>query len=72
MDVDELPRMRHDAAALLAGERLDSYSQDELVDRIALLEAEIVRVKAHHAKAADHRKFADQLFKRPGSAGGSD
>jgi uncharacterized small protein (DUF1192 family) len=55
--------MRHDAAAQLGKEALDSYSQDELMDRVALLEAEIVRVKAHHTKAADHRKLADMLFK---------
>ena len=60
---DDLPRMRHDAAAQLAGESLDAYSQDELMERVAVLEAEIARVKAHHAKAADHRKFADALFK---------
>ena len=60
---DELPRMRSDAAGLLAGESLDSYSQDELMARIQLLEAEIERTRAHHAKAADHRKVADALFK---------
>ena len=63
MDEDELPRMRSDAASQLSGEVLDTYSQDELMARIQLLEAEIARVKSHHAKAADHRKFADQLFK---------
>ena len=63
MDADELPRMRSDAAAQLATETLDTYSQDELMARIQLLEAEVARVRAHHAKAADHRKFADQLFK---------
>lgn len=64
---DDLPRPRSDAAALLGKEMLDSYSQHELIERIALLEAEIARVKAHHAKAADHRKLADSLFKsRPG------
>lgn len=55
--------MRHDAASQLAGEALDSYSQDELMERIQLLEAEIARVRAHHAKAADHRKVADALFR---------
>ncbi|GAA0265649.1 hypothetical protein GCM10009127_01170 [Alteraurantiacibacter aestuarii] len=60
---DDLPRPRTDAAGLLASEALDSYSQDELLARIQLLEAEIVRVKAHHARAADHMKFADALFK---------
>lgn len=59
---DNLPRSRSDAASLLGKEALDSYSQDELLDRIVLLEAEVARVRAHHAKAADHRKLADSLF----------
>jgi len=60
---DELPRIRGDAASRLAGEPLDSYSQDELLERIALLEVEIERVKAQHGKAASHRALADTLFK---------
>ncbi len=60
---DDLPRVRGDAAGQLAGEVLDSYSQDELTERIALLEAEIARVNAHHARAAEHKKLADTLFK---------
>ena len=60
---DDLPRVRGDSASRLAGEPLDSYSQDELMERIALLEAEIARVKAHHARAAEHKKLADTLFK---------
>lgn len=62
MEDDDLPRMRSDAAAQLAAEALDTYSQDELMARLQLLEAEIARVRAHHAKAADHRKIADALF----------
>ncbi|KLI64768.1 DUF1192 domain-containing protein [Aurantiacibacter marinus] len=62
MEDDDLPRMRSDAASLLSGEGLDTYSQDELMARIQLLEAEIVRVKAQHAMAAQHRKIADALF----------
>jgi uncharacterized small protein (DUF1192 family) len=63
MEDDDRPRRRSDAAALLAAESLDSYSQVELLERVALLETEIVRVRAHHAKADAHRKFADALFK---------
>lgn len=63
MEDEDLPRRRGDAADQLAGELLDSYSQDELMSRIQLLEAEIARVKAQHAKASDHRKLADALFK---------
>ena len=60
---DDLPRVRGDAASRLAGEPLDTYSQDELMERIDLLQAEIERVQAQHAKAADKRKLADALFK---------
>jgi len=60
---DDLPRPKGDAATMLAGESLDSHSQDELAERIALLEAEIARIKAHRDKAAAHRLAADALFK---------
>jgi uncharacterized small protein (DUF1192 family) len=63
MEDDDLPRIRSDAASLLSKESLDTYSQDELLARVAQLETEIARVKAHHAKAANHRKFADALFR---------
>ena len=61
---DDLPRISGDAASRLAGEALDTYSQDELMERIALLEAEIERVRAQHAKKASHRDLADALFKK--------
>ena len=67
MDADDLPRPRGDAASLLAKESLDSYSQDELMERVALLEAEIARVRAQYAKAASHRQAADALFQTRGS-----
>jgi len=60
---DDLPRVRGDAASRLAGEPLDTYSQDELLERIALLEAEIERTRAQHGRAASHRALADSLFK---------
>tara|TARA_E500000305_G_scaffold2848_1_gene2723 strand:- start:2352 stop:2558 length:207 start_codon:yes stop_codon:yes gene_type:complete len=63
MSDDDLPRLREDAAARLSGEALDTYSQDELTERIILLEREIARVRAHYDKAASHRKLADALFK---------
>lgn len=62
MDLDDRPRPRGDAAAALAAESLDSYSQDELAQRIATLQAEIARVIAHRDKAAAHRAAADALF----------
>ena len=64
---DDLPRPRGDAASLLAKEDLAPYSQDELTERIALLEAEIARIRAHHEKAAAHRSAADALFGSPKS-----
>lgn len=64
MDDDDRPRPRGDAASRLSGESLDSYSQDELDARIALLEAEIARVAAHREKSAAHRLAADALFGR--------
>jgi len=62
MDEDNLPRAKSDAAGLLANEDLSPYSQDELTERIAFLEAEIERVRAHHGKASAHRAAADALF----------
>lgn len=62
MDDGDLPRDKSDAASKLALELLDPYSQDELDERIALLEAEIARVKAHRDKAAAHRSAAEALF----------
>ena len=59
---DDLPRPKSDAAGLLSKESLDPYSQDELGERIAMLEAEIVRIEAHRDKAAAHRAAADAIF----------
>jgi uncharacterized small protein (DUF1192 family) len=63
MDDDDRPRPRGDAASRLAGESLNSYSQEELDARVELLETEIARVIAHKNKAAAHRLAADALFK---------
>lgn len=59
----DLARGRKDAAASLALESLEPYSQDELDMRIVLLENEIARVKAHKAKAAASRMAAEALFR---------
>ncbi|MGE5952619.1 MAG: DUF1192 domain-containing protein [Qipengyuania vulgaris] len=64
MEDDDRPRPRGDAASKLAGEDLDPYSQDELQERIVLLEAEIARVESHRLKAAAHRDAAEALFGR--------
>lgn len=60
---DDLPLRRADAASQLAREPLDSHSLGELDERVALLEAEIERVKAHKAKSAAHRLAAEAFFK---------
>jgi uncharacterized small protein (DUF1192 family) len=60
---EDLPRPKGDAADQLSKESLDRYSQDELAERIELLEAEIERIKAHRDKVAAHRSAADALFK---------
>ena len=65
MDDDDRPRSRGDAASLLAKEDLSPYSQDELAERIELLEAEIARVEKHRQAAASHRNAADALFGKP-------
>lgn len=71
MEDFDLLRPKGDAASLLAKEDLAPYSQEELDTRIALLEAEILRVKAHQTKAAAHRAAADALFggPKPGASG---
>ena len=69
---DDLPRPRGDAASLLAKEDLSPYSQDELAERIALLETEIARVESHRLRrrriaallkscSASHRHDRDGL-----------
>lgn len=63
MDDDDRPRSRSDAASLLSTESLDRYSHDELGERIAQLEAEIIRVTAHRTRASAHRSAADALFR---------
>jgi uncharacterized small protein (DUF1192 family) len=66
MDDDDLPRKRGPdlgAAGLLARESLDSYSLDELDERIELLQAEIDRIKAHRDKSSAHMQAAEALFR---------
>ncbi|GGA12215.1 MAG: DUF1192 domain-containing protein [Sphingomonadales bacterium CG12_big_fil_rev_8_21_14_0_65_65_10] len=65
MDEDDRPRPRGDAAEALSKESLDPYSVAELQARIALLEAEIERVRAHRDKSTAHRAAADALFGKP-------
>lgn len=67
MEEDDRPRPRGDAASKLAAEDLSSYSQDELAERISLLEREIARVEKHRLATAAHRDAADALFRKPAS-----
>ncbi|CDO34622.1 MULTISPECIES: DUF1192 domain-containing protein [Novosphingobium] len=68
MDDDDRPRRRSSednlgAASLLASESLDRYSLDELDARVALLQEEIDRIKAHRQKASAHMQAAESLFR---------
>ena len=64
MDDDDLPRRRDDVLTALTRQPLDPLSLTELDDRIATLEAEIERVKAHRAAATSHKAVAESLFKK--------
>lgn len=64
MEDEDRPRPRGDAADRLAGEDLGPYSQDELAERIRILEREIMRIENHRRAAETHRSAADALFGR--------
>jgi uncharacterized small protein (DUF1192 family) len=63
MEFEDAPRRANNLLAALAAEDLDRLSQDELMQRIAALEAEIVRVRARHDRADRDRANADALFR---------
>ena len=64
MDPDELFAKRPgDPLVQLARQDLDPFSVDELNERIAILEGEIGRVKAHLDGAVAHKRSAHSLFK---------
>ncbi|HMG48167.1 MAG TPA: DUF1192 domain-containing protein [Allosphingosinicella sp.] len=65
MDLEELfPDQPDDPLKLLTKQDLDPLSVEELEARIALLEAEIVRVKAKLDASVTFRASADELFKK--------
>lgn len=65
MDLDDLsPRLPNDPLGALVKQDLDPLSVDELRQRIAMLEAEIARVRRKLEGAIDHRSSAEALFKR--------
>ncbi|MEN3975307.1 DUF1192 domain-containing protein [Emcibacter sp. SYSU 3D8] len=63
MDLDDLPRPRPAGAADLAREALDNLSIYELKERIALLEAEIVRTRKLMDSKETSQSAAAKLFK---------
>lgn len=65
MDLDELfPDKPDDPLVLLTRQDLDPLSVDELEARIAVLEAEIARVRAKLQSSVNFRASADELFKK--------
>jgi uncharacterized small protein (DUF1192 family) len=63
-DEADLPKKKSDLLADLAREDLDRLSIADLDERIAGLEAELVRTKAKRDGAARFRSEADSLFKK--------
>ena len=64
MDDDDLPRRRDDLLAALIKQPLDPLSLDELDERVAVLQAEIERIKAHKATAGGFKASAEALFRK--------
>lgn len=64
MDDDDLPRRRDDVLTALIRQPLDPLSVDELDDRIAALEGEIARIKAHRSAATSQKAAAEALFRK--------
>lgn len=64
MDDDDLPRRSNDVLAALIKQPLDPLSVAELDERIAVLEAEIVRTRTHKAAAGSFKASAEALFQK--------
>lgn len=64
MDDDDLPLRRDDPLRALTSQPLDPLSLDELAERIAVLEAEIARTRAHREAAAAFKTNAESLFRK--------
>jgi uncharacterized small protein (DUF1192 family) len=65
MDLDDiLPKRADDPLVALTRQDLDPLSNDELANRVAVLEAEIARTRQRIDRAVNHRSSADALFKR--------
>ena len=66
VDTDDIapPPRADDPLTQAVKQDLDPYSVAELDARIALLDAEIIRTRAHRDRAVNHRASADALFDR--------
>ena len=65
MDLDDLfPSKPDDPLVALGKQDLDPLSVDELGERIAALEGEIARIKAHRAAATNQKAAAEALFRK--------
>lgn len=62
MDMDERPKSSDLPIDALEAEELDRYSLADLEDRIARLEAEIVRTRGIHRKKGTSQAAAEALF----------
>ncbi|MEQ1510505.1 MAG: DUF1192 domain-containing protein [Sphingopyxis sp.] len=60
---DDAPLRPDDPLVMLQRQDIDRLSLTELDERIAALEAEIVRVKARKDYAVNHKASAEALFK---------
>ena len=63
-DDDQFAARPTDPLTLVTRQDLGPISQDELAERIAILQAEIARVEGHMTAVDQHRSAADALFKR--------
>jgi uncharacterized small protein (DUF1192 family) len=63
-DEADLPKKKSDLLAELGREDLDRLSIAELDERIAALEAELMRTRTKREGAATFRAAADSLFKK--------
>lgn len=61
---DDGPLRPLDPLALLSTQPLDPLSLAELDARVAALEAEIERVRAHRQRAVNYKASAEALFRR--------
>jgi uncharacterized small protein (DUF1192 family) len=65
MDLEELfPDKPDDPLKLLTRQDLDPLSVEELEARIAILDAEIARVRTKLENAVNFRSTADELFRK--------